>query len=98
MAFLDGIVAESPTGTLEPLPSDWDVPFGGVGGEYIVLYFGFNRPRFRNVVLPDGPFEVDVIDTWGMTVEPVPGIHSGVVRVELPGRQYMAVRLRRVGG
>ncbi|MGC5170550.1 DUF5605 domain-containing protein [Microbacterium sp. DT81.1] len=96
MAFLDGIIAESPTGTLEPLPSDWDVPFGGVAGEYVVLYFGFNRPRFRNVVLPDGTFEVDVIDTWGMTVEPVPGVHSGVVRVELPGRQYMAVRLRLV--
>ena len=44
---------------------------------------------------PTASSTVDVIDTWGMTVEPVPGIHTGVVRVELPGRQYMAVRLRR---
>ena len=44
--------------------------------EYLIGYFGFNRPRFRNVVLPEGEFEVDVIDTWNMTVEPVPGVHS----------------------
>lgn len=96
MAFLDEIIADSPTGTLEPLPGDWDVPFGGVAGEYVLLYFGFNRPRFRNVVLPEGRFEVDVIDTWAMTIDTLPGTREGVVRVELPGRQYMAVRARRV--
>jgi hypothetical protein len=37
-----------------------------------------------------------VIDTWNMTVETVPGVQRGTVRVELPARQYMAVRLRRV--
>jgi hypothetical protein len=36
-----------------------------------------------------------VIDTWGMTVEPVPGVHTGTVRVDLPARQYIAVRARR---
>jgi len=97
MAFLDRIVAEAPGGVLDPLPSDWDVPWGGVVGEYVIGYFGFNRPSFRNVVLPEGDFDVDVIDTWNMTVEPVPGVHRGAVRVELPARQYMAVRLRRVG-
>jgi hypothetical protein len=96
MGFLDGIVAEAPGGVLDPLPSDWDVPWGGVAGEYLIAYFGFNRPSFRSIVLPDGSFEIDVIDTWNMTVEPVPGVHRGAVRVELPARQYMAVRARRV--
>jgi len=32
-----------------------------------------------------------------MTVETLPGVHSGVLRVELPGRQFMAVRARRIG-
>ncbi len=96
MAFLDEIIADSPTGTLEPLPGDWDVPFGGVAGQYVLLYFGFNRPRFRNIVLPEGRFEVDVIDTWAMSIDTLPGVYDGVVRVELPGRQYMAVRARRV--
>ena len=96
LGFLDGIVAEAPDGVLDPLPSDWDVPWGGVAGRYLIGYFGFNRPSFRNIVLPEGEFEVDVIDTWNMTVDTVPGVHRGTVRVELPARQYMAVRLRRV--
>jgi hypothetical protein len=96
MAFLDSIVAEAPEGVLDPLPSDWDVPWGGVAGQYLIGYFGFNRPGFRNVVLPPGDFEVDVIDTWNMTVERMSGVHRGTVRVELPARQYLALRLRRV--
>jgi len=47
-------------------------------------------------VLPDGEFELDVIDTWGMTVDTLPGAHSGVTRVDLPGRQFMAIRARKV--
>lgn len=96
IAFLERISAESPTGVLDPLPGDWDVPWGGVDGRYVIGYFGFNRPRFRNVVLPEGDFHVDVLDTWNMTVDTLPGTHSGTVRVDLPGRQFMAVRLRRV--
>jgi hypothetical protein len=96
IAFLERISAESPTGVLDPLPGDWDVPWGGVAGRYVIGYFGFNRPRFRNVFLPEGEFHVDVLDTWNMTVETLPGTFSATVRVDLPGRQFMAVRLRRV--
>ena len=96
LAFLDRIVAEAPGGVLDPLPSDWDVPWGGVAGSYLLAYFGFNRPSFRNLVLPEGDFEVDVIDTWNMTVERMPGVHRGAVRVELPARQFMALLSRRV--
>ena len=94
LAFLDDVVAEAPDGVLDPLPSDWDVPWGGAADRYLIGYFGFNRPRFRNLVLPgDGEWHVDVIDTWNMTVERRPGLHRGTHRVELPGRQYIAVRL-----
>jgi hypothetical protein len=95
LGFLDRIIGEAPGGVLDPLPSDWDVPWGGVAGAYLIAYFGFNRPSFRNIVLPEGSWELDVIDTWAMTVEPVPGVHTGTVRVDLPARQYMAVRARR---
>lgn len=95
LGFLDRIIDEAPGGVLDPLPSDWDVPWGGVAGSYLIAYFGFNRPSFRNIVLPEGSWELDVIDTWGMTVEPVPGVHTGTVRVDLPARQYIAVRARR---
>ncbi|SDG74665.1 DUF5605 domain-containing protein [Microbacterium pygmaeum] len=97
IGFLEQILAEAPDGVLDPLPSDWDVPWGGVAGEHLIAYFGFNRPRFRNVVLPaGGTFEVDVIDTWNMTVDTLPGTYADTVRVDLPARQFMAVRLRRI--
>ncbi|WP_102194624.1 DUF5605 domain-containing protein [Microbacterium aurantiacum] len=97
--FLDQLLAEAPDGVWDPLPSDWDVPWGGVEGRVRVGYFGFNRPRFRNILLGEGEWAIDVIDTWNMSVEPVPGTHSeGSLRVELPGRQFMAVRATRVDG
>lgn len=94
IAFLERILAQSPTGVLDPVPSEWDVPWGGVADEYLVGYFGFNRPSFRSIVLPaGGAFSVDVIDTWNMTIDRMPGVHSGTLRVDLPARQYMAIRL-----
>lgn len=96
IAFLERLQAESPTGVWDPLPSDWDVPWGGVAGAVKIGYFGFNRPRFRNVILDEGAWRVEVIDTWNMTVEPVRGEHRGQLRVELPGRPYMGIRLTRV--
>lgn len=95
IGFLEQLQAEAPDGVWDPLPSDWDVPWGGAAGEQIVGYFGFNRPRFRNVFLPDGSWTIDVIDTWNMTVDRVPGTHEGNTRVELPGRQFMAIRATR---
>lgn len=96
IGFLERLLAEAPDGVWDPLPSDWDVPWGGADA-HRVGYFGFNRPRFRNVVLPDGEWAIDVIDTWNMTVERLDGTHRTTVRVPLPGRQFMAVRAIRIG-
>lgn len=94
IAFLRRIIAESPTGVLDPLPSDWDTPWGGVADEYVIGYFGFNRPSYRDLVLDPGiEWLIDVVDTWNMTVDRLPGTHRGSVRVPLPARQYMAIRL-----
>lgn len=92
--FLAGIVAEAPDGVLDPLPSEWDAPWGGVAGEYVVIYFGFSRPRFRTVSAPAGiAYHVDVIDTWRMTIERLDGTYEGTFTVPLPARQYLALRL-----
>ena len=96
IALLEKLLAEAPDGVWDPLPGDWDVPWGGVDGRVRVGYFGFNRPRFRSLLLAEGQWAVDVIDTWNMTVDRLPGVHSGSLRVDLPGRQFMAVRLTRV--
>jgi hypothetical protein len=93
IGFLREILEQGPEG-LEPLPSEWDLPWAGIAGEYYLAYFGFSRPRFRTFALPPGTaYAVDVIDTWNMTVEPVEGSFEGRFRIDLPGRQYMAVRL-----
>lgn len=97
LAFLRRILADSPSGRIDPLPSDFDAPSAGVAGEYQLIYFGRGRPGVRDVVVPEGMTAViDVIDTWNMTVDTLPGEHSGVVTVHLPARPYMAIRLRRV--
>ena len=97
IGFLERVLAEVPGGVLDPAPSDWDVPWAqSPDGTVRVAYFGFNRPRFRNVVLGEGEWVIDVLDTWNMTIDRVDGIHSGTARVTLPGRQFVAVRLSRV--
>ena len=93
--FLEDQLALAPHGVWDPLVSDWDVPWGGTE-THRIGYFGFNRPRFRNLMLPDGEWTIDVIDTWNMTVDRLPGTRSGTARVELPGRPFMAVRAIRV--
>ena len=63
---------------------------------YYLLYFGLQQTSFRDFKLdPAVKYRVRVIDTWNMTVEDR-GIHSGSFRVELPGREYMALLLTKV--
>lgn len=91
--FLARITAEVPGGVIDPLPSDWDARWAGVAEEHLLLYFGFNRPRFRTVRLPAGRrYSVDVIDTWGMSVERLPEEVEGSATIPLPARQFMALR------
>jgi hypothetical protein len=78
------------------------------------VYFGREKPTEWAVELPraklEGPLRLkaDVIDTWDMTITPVPGefdmdttaryrmkAKSGAT-IPLPGKPYMAIRLRAV--
>lgn len=63
---------------------------------YYLYYYSFMRPSFRDFCFDeDTCFEVYVIDTWNMTVDDR-GIYKGKFRIELPGRPYMAVQIRKV--
>ncbi len=96
IAFLRQIVEEGPEQGLSPIAYEWDIPCGGVPGEYYLFYFGFYQPSFRIFRLPEGlDLVVDVIDTWNMTVERLPGVYSGEFRIDMPGRQHIAVRMRK---
>jgi hypothetical protein len=95
IAFLRSLVEESPTGRLDPLPSQFDAAWAGAAGRYVLIHFGRGRPRLRDVPIPTGHrASIDVIDAWNMTVETVPGVHRGTVRVDLPARQHIVIRLR----
>lgn len=93
--FLRRLLAEAPSARWDPLPGDWDSRTGG-DDDHRVIYLGIGRPRFRSVLVPQGsPWHVDVIDTWNMTITTLPAPVEGRVVVELPGREYMAIRVRR---
>ena len=63
---------------------------------YYLIYYSFMRPSFREFHFDDETeFEVKVIDTWMMTVENR-GTFKGKFRIDLPGKEYMAVQIRKV--
>lgn len=62
---------------------------------YYLYYYSFMRPSFREFYFDEETeFEVNVIDTWEMTVERRGAFH-GRFRIELPGKPYMAVQIRK---
>jgi hypothetical protein len=62
----------------------------------MLMYFGIHQPREQRLSLPEGVrFSAEVIDTWNMTIEQLPGVYSGEATIRLPGRPYIALRLRK---
>jgi hypothetical protein len=93
--FLSRLVAEAPSGRWDPLPGDWDSRTGG-DDDHRIIYLGVGRPQFRSVLVPPGPpWHIDIIDTWNMTIATLPEPVKGRVVVDLPGREFMAIRVRR---
>lgn len=69
---------------------------GSYYSDYEIHYFGIGQPAFRMFYFSeDEEYEVDVIDTWNMTVTCM-GRRKGAAKIELPQRQYMAIRLKRI--
>lgn len=65
-------------------------------GTYEIHYYGFGRPGFRDFFKPENEqWKAEIIDTWNMTVTDA-GVHSGKFRLQLPGTEWIAVRLTRV--
>jgi hypothetical protein len=99
IAFLRDILEEAP-GAISPInpPSKglfvyWDVTAGTVGEEYYLFYFGGSQPTFRTFSMSlEKKYKVDIIDTWEMTIKEA-GIYSGNFRIDMPGKQYMALRM-----
>lgn len=96
IAFLRKIWEESPA-EMDVVSLGNNYQTIGVEGEYYLQYYGSHRPAFMELSLPDDKsYRIEVIDTWNMVIEPVPGRFSGSCRVELPGRPYIAIRVKNI--
>ncbi|GHV67224.1 hypothetical protein AGMMS49928_03780 [Spirochaetia bacterium] len=98
--FLRRILSETPGLGLAPLQAGWDeiaaAPEGMMGTQgYFLYYYSFMRPSFREFFFDENSeYRVEVIDTWEMIIEDR-GCFRGKFRVELPGKEYMAIRIRK---
>ncbi len=120
LAFLRKVLDESPPEGVEPIDK-WQNPnYGGKAGRYYLVYFGKATPtawEFKLPKPPQGPehaladgmkFRAEVLDTWNMTVTPVPGdfmlkrvseyfwADANRREIKLPGKPWQALRIKRV--
>jgi len=68
----------------------------GVPEQYYLAYFGIHQPGRAIFDLPEGQYQVEVMDTWEMTITLIAEIKIEKFQIELPSKPYMAVRVRRV--
>ncbi|GAA4433543.1 DUF5605 domain-containing protein [Georgenia halophila] len=120
LGFLRGLLEQVDGAGLDPIDGWWDDGFVvGVPGSTYLQYLGRRSPATWTFRLPQGRwgarletgdrFEVDVIDTWNMTVTPVgrtfeltdvrrnEAFAGDAAPVRLPAGEALAVRVRRSG-
>jgi hypothetical protein len=69
------------------------------GDDYFLVYLGNRQPARMELALPEGhAYTVEIIGTWAMTVETLPGRYRSTAAITLPGRPYRALRLRSAAG
>ena len=101
LAFLRRILEDSPAAGLDlvdGLHLPWsEFPSVGKQHHYYLTYFGPHQPAKVEVHVPEGEqYRGEVIDTWNMTVAPLEeAIVDGAV-VQLPGKPYQALIMRRI--
>jgi hypothetical protein len=114
IAFLRKIVEDGPAQGLDPIEQYWEPNIAGQKGQYYLIYFGRDSLTEWVFRLPDDElqpgmrFQVDVVDTWDMTITPVAQVFEverldrykftdkAKGKVPLPGKPYMALRIRRI--
>lgn len=107
--FLYDIIKDAPRG--RTYDQFWDLPYTHKDRDWFIFYHTFMLPTGRNYFVEgDADYHVEVIDTWNMTIEDRGIVRSvpmqegeygytpggGKLHVQLPGRQWMAVRLTKV--
>jgi len=99
LKFLKEILYQTPGYGLRHTNQEWDddAACAEDDPDYLLFYFGRNQPKYRdfNKLDPDASYRVEVIDTWNMTVDDR-GIMKGRFRLELPGKEFTAIRVVKV--
>lgn len=120
LGFLRRVLEEAPPEGIEPVDKWQNPEYGGRAPDFYLVYLGKTTQRRWPFRLPRPPqgtggppqdgmqYRVEILDTWNMTVTPVPGTFT-VTRlddyfhadregraVELPERPYLALRIWRV--
>jgi hypothetical protein len=120
LAFLKTVLDDAPAEGIEPIDKWQNPEYGGRAPDYYLVYLGKQRPASWEFKLPKPPqgkgqppadgmkFTAEVLDTWNMTVTPVPGTFTLVKMTDyfhgdkdgrsipLPGKPYVAIRIKRV--
>ncbi len=96
LRLLREVLDELPDG-VEPIDDYRDAPTLAVPGSYYLQYLGEHQFPDRTFSLPEGEYDVEVLDVWNHAVrrtrESVAG--AGTLTVRLPGTQYQAIQIRR---
>jgi hypothetical protein len=119
LAFLKQVLADAPADGIEPADKWQNPEYGGRVPDYYLVYLGRQAPTSWEFKLPKAPqgkrqasagmtFAAEVLDTWNMTVTPVPGTFTLAKiadyliadqdgrSIPLPGKPYQAIRIKRV--
>ena len=66
----------------------------GKNDDYFLAYYGFTQPIYKELDLPqNNKYKIEIIDTWNMTVTLLEGIFEGKVKVDMPGKPYIALHI-----
>jgi len=99
IAFLRRILEQGPPCGYDPVAGvvRSGFPCATKEGRYYLTYMGIQQPASVPFQLAEGDvYEADIIDTWEMRLETLPGWFTGTFSVPLPSKPYMAVRLRKL--
>ena len=94
LRLLREVLDELPDG-VEPIDDYRDAPTLAVPGSYYLQYLGEHQFPDRTFSLPEGVYDVDVLDVWNHSVRRTRETVTDTLTVRLPGTQYQAIQIRR---
>jgi len=96
IAFLRQIMEEGPPEGINRYEPNWPWSNKAAGdiNNYLLMYFGEHQPSYWVFEFPDNSkYTIELIEPWEMNITPLVGEFSGDVRVDLPAKPYLALRV-----